>query len=150
MLKQSVMLYNQNMEQLREWLNDECTRRNLTWRDASVRAGVYPGAISAIMNGQRPGLEVCKALARSLGTSPEHVLRMAGHLPPLPATDNGTPPELIAAAREIQAIWRRVHRIDPEAAAELVRIAVIQGKAFELAVNAALRRLEQEEEQGQE
>ena len=153
MLKQSVKLYNQNMEQLRDWLNEQCDRRNLTWRDASIRAGVYPGAISAIMNGQRPGLEVCKALARSFGTSPEHVLRMAGHLPPLPS-GNGLPPDLIAQALEIQEIWRRVHAVDPTAAEELASIAIIQGKAFEVAVNAALRRLEseqpnQEEREGQ-
>ena len=75
------------MEGLRDWLNDACERRNLTWRQASTRAGINPGAISGIMNGERPGLEVCKALAQSFGTSPEHVLRMAGHLPPLPDTD---------------------------------------------------------------
>lgn len=47
-----------------------------------MRAGIYPGAISAIMNGQRPGLEVCKGLARSFGVSAEYLLRLAGHLPP--------------------------------------------------------------------
>ena len=133
------------MDELRDWLNEQCEKRGLTWREASIRAGVHAGAVSAIMNGQRPGLEVCKGLAQSFGTSPEHVLRLAGHLPPLPTSDNGLPPELLSMAREIQDIWRRVHEQDPEAAQELANIAVIQGRAFEIAVSAALRRLEREE-----
>ena len=61
------------------------------------------------------------------------------------------PPDLIAQAREIQEIWRRVHEADPNAAAELAQIAIIQGQAFEVAVNSALRRLEsQEPDQSQE
>ena len=95
-----IVCYNGTVEELRDWLNDACERRNLSWRQASIRAGINPGAISGIMNGERPGLEVCKALAQSFGTSTEYVLRLAGHLPPAP-TDDDIPPELRAKMQRI-------------------------------------------------
>jgi transcriptional regulator with XRE-family HTH domain len=72
------------MDELKVWLNEECQRHNLSWREASLRAGINSGAISAIMNDQRPGFLVCKRLAALFGVSPEHVLRLAGHLPSAP------------------------------------------------------------------
>ena len=72
------MWYNRDVNALREWLNTECEQRNLSWREASIKAGLYAGSISAIMNGQRPGLETCKALAQAFGVPTEKVLQMAG------------------------------------------------------------------------
>jgi len=45
-----------------------------------MAAGLSHGAISRIVNGERPGLETCKALARYFGVPPEFVLRLAGHV----------------------------------------------------------------------
>jgi transcriptional regulator with XRE-family HTH domain len=134
------------MEALRDWLTEECNRRNLSWREASVRAGVYPGAVSAIMNGQRPGLEVCKAMARSFGTPPEYVLRLAGHLPPQvdPADID---PELRHTADELLALWRRLKVIDPESAERLQRIAVLQAEMVMAAARAGGLQAEGEPEQ---
>jgi transcriptional regulator with XRE-family HTH domain len=72
------------MDELQAWLREACQQHNLSWREASMRAGVNAGAISAIMNGQRPGFSVCKRLAALFGVSPEYVLRLARHLPPAP------------------------------------------------------------------
>lgn len=66
---------------LQDWLRDQCERHNLSWRDASIKANLNPGAISAIMSGVRPGLTVCTLLAAYFDASPEFVLRLAGHLP---------------------------------------------------------------------
>lgn len=113
------------MEQLREWVSGECEKRNLTWRDASLRAGVNAGAISAIMNGQRPGLGVCKALARSFSTPTEYVLRLAGHLPM--RTGEGDP-ELAAIADQLTAIWHDIKQLDPASAERLSGLAVLQSE----------------------
>lgn len=74
-----------------DWINRELNRTGLSGTRASERAGLNKGAISEIVNGRTPGLEVCKALAHVFGASPEYVLRMAGHLPPERAADNMLP-----------------------------------------------------------
>lgn len=68
------------MERLQSWLKAKCNELNLSWREASIKAGLNPGAISAIMNDQRPGLETCKALAALFHVSPVLVLQLAGHI----------------------------------------------------------------------
>lgn len=83
------------LKELRSWLASECERRNLTWREASIRAGVNPGAISAVMTGSKPGLQMCISLAESFDVAPEYVLRLAGHLPPA----NSDPMAPLAAQR---------------------------------------------------
>ena len=125
--------------------------RGLTQGQLAYKSNTAASHISLLENDGRPGAHAATvaSIAAALETTVDYLVGLTDD-PGIRHSENGTPPELIAAAREIQAIWRRVHRIDPDAAAELVRIAIIQGKAFETAVNAALRRLEQEEEQGQE
>lgn len=115
------------MEQLRDWLNQECDRRNLSWRQASIRAGIHSGAISAIMNGERPGLEVCKALAQSFNASPEYLLRLAGHLPPLP-NPNDIPDEVRERADKLVDYWLKLRAIDPPSAERLMAIAELQAE----------------------
>lgn len=83
---------------LTEWLMHACVTRNLSWREASQLAGVDKGAISAIMRGAQPGLEVCKGLAELFRVPPEHVLYLAGHLRADPSAPNS--PELGALIRE--------------------------------------------------
>lgn len=70
------------LHQLQEWLTEACRERNLSWREASIGAGVNPGAVSAIMSGVRPGLQVVINLAEFFDVPPEFLLRLAGHLPP--------------------------------------------------------------------
>ena len=102
--------------------------------------------ISRLENDERPGAQavIVAKVAAALGTTVDYLVGLTDD-PGIPHRDNNLPPELIAVAQEIQEIWRRVHAVDPEAAAELASIAVIQGQAFEVAVNAALRRLESHE-----
>jgi len=131
-----------DMRELRDWINAECEKRFLSWRQASIRAGINPGAISNIMNGERPGLEVCKALAQSFGTSPEYVLQLAGHLPPPPKRT--IPAEQQARIDHIIKVWREVAELDPASLATLLNI--VEGQAeMAKALLATGRRLEQEE-----
>jgi transcriptional regulator with XRE-family HTH domain len=69
-------------ERIAEWLIQRCEERNLSYREASLGAGLSHGTISAILNGQPPGIHVCTKLAHYFGESPDKILRLAGHLPP--------------------------------------------------------------------
>ena len=75
------------MEKLQNWLREHCEENNLTWREASIKAGLNAGAVSALMSGQRPGLETCKKLAKLFRVSVVDVLYWAGHVERLPAND---------------------------------------------------------------
>ena len=81
------------------WLIQACETRGLSWAEASRRAGLSQGTISAIVRGTQPGLEICKGLAGFFGVPLEDVLRLAGHLTPARAAT--WPPELVALVQEV-------------------------------------------------
>ncbi len=87
---------------LADWLVEACETRGLSWAEASRRAGLYQGAISATVRGTQPGLEICKGLAAFFGVPLEDVLRMAGHLDPV--EEPAWPPELVALVREVERL----------------------------------------------
>jgi len=82
------------------WLIQACETRGLSWAEASRRAGLSQGTISATVRGKQPGLEICKGLAAFFGVPLEDVLRMAGHM--TPASSPAWPPELAALVREVE------------------------------------------------
>lgn len=82
------------------WLIQACETRGLSWAEASRRAGLSQGTISAIVRGTQPGLEICKGLAGFFGVPLEDVLRLAGHMLPTPSP--AWPPELVALVREVE------------------------------------------------
>ncbi len=92
----------QSQNPLADWLIQACETRGLSWAEASRRAGLYHGAISAIVRGTQPGLEICKGLAAFFGVPPEDVLRMAGHL--TPNRTKTWPPELMALVQEVERL----------------------------------------------
>ena len=120
--------------------------RGLTQGQLAYKADTTVTQISRLENDDRPGAQavIVARVAAALGTTVDYLVGLTDDSG-IPHSDNGLPPELIAQALEIQEIWRRVHAMDPEAAAELASIAIIQDQAFEVAVNAALRRLESSE-----
>ena len=94
------------MDPLASWLRDQCEQRNVSGTAAAVRAGVNRSAVSAIMHGQRPGLEVCKALARYFGVPPQYVLTLAGHLPPDPTPEEIDPESRFTIQRLLEILAR--------------------------------------------
>ena len=64
-----------------EWLNEELRKRNWSQNELAHKSGLTSGMISRVLSGQRPGLEVCKAIATALGCPEHFVLIQAGHLP---------------------------------------------------------------------
>ena len=131
---------------LAAWLVAECERRNLSWAEASRRANVSPNTISDAVAGTSIGPKRLLALAEFFETPPESVFRMAGILPPLPDND-GASPEVQAAGAELIAVWQRIWEKDRATAEKLINIGLTQADAFEAAVNAATRHMEQQEEQ---
>ena len=87
---------------LGEWLIEACEVRGLSWAEASRRAGLYQGAISATVRGTQPGLEICKRLAALFGVPPDDVLRMAGHLAQV--EEPVLPGELVGLVREMERL----------------------------------------------
>ena len=64
-----------------EWLKEETHKRHWTQNELARAAGLSSGLASRIMNGQCPGLQVCKDLARALDLPVVTLLELAGHLP---------------------------------------------------------------------
>ena len=83
------------------WLNSQLRDRGWTAAELSRRAGISDSAISLVTSEQRnAGLDFCVKVANAFGESPEQALRLAGHLPRLPAP--------VAEEREALALFRRL------------------------------------------
>jgi len=65
-----------------QWINRQVDQRGWSLRHAAERGGISHTAIIRVANGQQPPTyDVCMALARAFGLTPESVLRMAKLLP---------------------------------------------------------------------
>lgn len=72
------------------WIAKELEQRGWSHRELARRAGVSQTAVSqAVSMGRGIGWDFCAAIAKPLGVSPEHVFRLAGLLPSLPASEDG-------------------------------------------------------------
>jgi len=132
-------------QELIDWLNSQLLRYDVTGAEASRAAGLNVGAISEIINGKRPGLKVCKALADYFRWPAEEVLRMAGHLPP--ALRDGENPEVQATVHRLMELWKQIEHLDPtgESLAQLTTIAITQAEM----VKAAMRNAREAEKKEQ-
>ena len=127
--------------ELKDWLIDQCERHNLSWSEASRRAGVAPNSISEIVNGTRPGVKRLTALAEFFGVSPEYLMRMSGHLPPV---NNHTDPELQDTANRLIEMWEVLKKLDPPSAVRLRGIAITQAEMVLAAARAGQNQNESE------
>ena len=99
---------------LGQWIIEECSARDISWAEASRRAGVDKSTVSLIIRGQRPGLETCRALAALFEVPTEHVLGLAGHL-----EINQSQPVLSPA---IRALALEVEKLPPQAQARVLDV----------------------------
>lgn len=69
-----------------EWLQQQMDERGWSQADLARNSGLTRAAISNYVNAVRaaPDADSCVALARAFKLPPEHVLRVAGYLPPAP------------------------------------------------------------------
>lgn len=63
------------------WLQGELDDRNWSQNELARESGLTSTIISRVLGGQRPGLEVCKAIAVAFHCPPHFILIKAGHLP---------------------------------------------------------------------
>lgn len=66
------------------WLDAELAQRRWSYHQLARRAGVSHSTLGRLRRGAVPGWGLCHALAGAFDLPPEHVLRQAGLLPPVP------------------------------------------------------------------
>ena len=78
------------MTEFTDWLYEELQKRNLSMRQASLKAGLSHTMVSDVLSEKitvTPNF--CLAIAKVLNLPGERVLRRAGLLPPAPGDTNG-------------------------------------------------------------
>jgi len=94
-----------------------------------MKAGLNPGFISAVMTGQKPGFESCKALAKFFRVSPVFVLQLAGHLEESPANFPGLSDTMLdPLLQEFIAAWPWLELEDRQAFVHLAKKGVMRAK----------------------
>jgi transcriptional regulator with XRE-family HTH domain len=107
------------MTELAEWLRAEMRKRKLSQTEVSVYAKVGVATLSDILNKEHvPKVETLCRLADYFETPREQVLRLAGHLPPVPAEkvrpeepraeDEALVQALLAEFRRVPDEWKPV------------------------------------------
>lgn len=61
------------------FLDNQCKKRGLSWREASLGAGLDHGAISRFIRGTTPSPDSCQKLAAFFGVPEDVPLVLAGH-----------------------------------------------------------------------
>lgn len=74
---------------LKPWLTQELKKRGWSGRELGRRAGISQPVAARILTGSREaGADACVKIAMALDEPPEKLLRLAGILPPIPASDD--------------------------------------------------------------
>jgi transcriptional regulator with XRE-family HTH domain len=75
-------------ETLASFLQEECKRRMLSWRAASLGAGLGATVVYGIIRGVSvPEPETLRKLAAFFGVSEQYLMELAGHLSPAQRSD---------------------------------------------------------------
>jgi transcriptional regulator with XRE-family HTH domain len=116
------------MTEIGEWLGRQLERRAWSSSELARRAGISQSSVSNVLTGKQiPGLEFCKGVARALGGRAEELLRLAGHLPPMPAP--------VVEEREALRLLRGLS--DPMRGVALSLLRALESSAAEEAAAAA-------------
>jgi len=87
---------------LKIWLSAELENRHWSQRELARQSGVSQALVWQVLSGDvTPSADFCIKVAQALGEAPEKVLRLAGILPPGPASDDSTLQELMELARSL-------------------------------------------------
>lgn len=93
---------------LGDWLTEELNRRGWSHSELARRAGLSQVSVSGVIAGSRPATcDFCIKIATALGETPEHVLRLAGILPPL---QDGDDPALTEAIELLHQLSPNKHQ----------------------------------------
>jgi transcriptional regulator with XRE-family HTH domain len=98
-------------ESLSDFLRNECARRRLSWRAASLGAGLGATAVYGMIHGVSvPEPETLRKLAAYFGVSEQYLMELAGHLTPV------APGHEVDIARALRSRYRD---LPPEALREI-------------------------------
>lgn len=93
-----------------EWLQEKLVEKGWSYSELARRGGTSHARISQVLNSnEQPGADFCVKIARALGESPEHVLRLAGFLDPLPESKE---PDVNHMIKDIWLILKRAQSPD--------------------------------------
>jgi transcriptional regulator with XRE-family HTH domain len=103
------------MTGLAEWLRAEMRKRRLSQTEVSVYARVGAATLSDMLNKEHvPKVETLFRLADYFDTPREQVLRLAGHLPPVPADEEGAEEPGAEDEALVQALLAEFRRVPDE------------------------------------
>jgi hypothetical protein len=140
MAKKSVSNYD--VKKFREFVEPFLERRNESYRQASMSAGLDETAISRYFRGTQPVRDACIALADHFGINPNEMLEAAGY-EPLHFFDrrlidpNALPPDIEQFMGEIMKIENKSVR--QEMVKTLHQVLQVQMQMREEAIEKALR-----------
>lgn len=109
---------------LSQFISKEIEAREWTLTELARRAELAGATVSDVLNGKtRPGLRFYIGVARALGVSVDHLLRLAGELP----ASIGKVDDLNPNEGEVIELWRSV----PDPAAREYMLKLLRGWAKE-------------------
>lgn len=119
----SKMFTGVNGTEFSEWLTREIETRGLSQAELAYKAGVSAATISHVLSGARnAGADLCVAIAKALGYSPEYVFRIAGLLPT--EDDAPRPPGLL----ELIEIFQNATPAEQDELIEFARFKVLRAR----------------------
>ena len=125
-------------------------REHKGWTQGQLayKASTTAAQVSRVEHNERPGAQarLVASIASALGTTVDYLMGLTND-PVLPERENNSSHESRLLGEELQRIWTEIEQVDPEAARELRRIAIVQAEVFRAAVHAAQRRPEQIEQE---
>ena len=130
--------------ELGAYILELCDKNNMSMREASMESGLSPETIGVIVRRgktTKPRPDTLRQIASGLGGSYEYMMQLAGHWP---KPDNGVDPRLQDTANRLIEVWEVLLKLDPQAAENLLRIAVMQAEMVKAAVQANAKRHESE------
>lgn len=106
------------------WLEHEMVERGLSQSELARRGGLTPTAINKVLSRERrPGVDLCRGIARAFNMQDVDVMRLAGLAAPDPSTDAPGLRELISRFSQLsdedqEAVLRHVRALDEMQQAE--------------------------------
>ena len=117
----------------------------MTLNATAVYSGVSSATLSDMMNKDHvPKVEILFKLADYFNTPRNRVLELAGYLQPEQKRDNDHDQRLVETAERLIEVWEVLLKLDPQAAENLLRIAVMQAEMVKAAALANEQRREAE------
>ena len=116
-------------------------RAGLTQGQLAYKADTTSSQISRLENNERPGAQAVLVgrIAAILGTTVDYLLGNTDnpYPPPRPSRNNDEhDPRLVETAERLIEVWEVLLKLDPQAAENLLRIAVMQAEMVKAAAQA--------------